>query len=70
MNDWQLLNNWFVNNAILYLEIINWSLIKYETRYRYAFKSWKKAFMGVILNCLLMVYEWCINCLLILNKLL
>jgi len=32
MNDWQLLNNWFVNNAILYLEIINWSLTKYETR--------------------------------------
>jgi len=30
MSDWQLLNNWFVNNAILHLEIINWSLTKYE----------------------------------------
>jgi len=30
MNDWQLLNNCFVNNAILNLEIINWSLTKYE----------------------------------------
>jgi len=30
MNDWQLSNNWFVNNAILHLEIINWSLTKYE----------------------------------------
>jgi len=30
MKDWQLLNNRFVNNAILHLEIINWSLIKYE----------------------------------------
>jgi len=30
MNDWQLLNSWFVNNAILHLEIINWSLTKYE----------------------------------------
>jgi len=30
MNDWQLLNNCFVNNAILYLEIINWSLTKSE----------------------------------------
>jgi len=29
MNDWQLLNNWFVNNVI-HLEIINWSLTKYE----------------------------------------
>jgi len=30
MNDWQLLNNWFVNYAIINLEIINWSLTKYE----------------------------------------
>jgi len=30
MNDWQYLNNWFVNNAILHLGIINWSLTKYE----------------------------------------
>jgi len=30
MNDWQLLNNWFVNNAIFHLEMINWSLTKYE----------------------------------------
>jgi len=30
MNDWQLLNNWFVNNDVLHLEIINWSLTKYE----------------------------------------
>jgi len=31
MNHWQLLNNWFVNNAnaILHLDV-NWSLIKYE----------------------------------------
>jgi len=42
MNDWQLLNNWFVNNAMLNLEIINWSLTKYENtimHYRYAYKS-------------------------------
>jgi len=30
MNDWHFLNNWFVNNAILHLEMINWSLTKYE----------------------------------------
>jgi len=30
MNDWQLLNNWFVNIAIPHLEIINWSVTKYE----------------------------------------
>jgi len=30
MNHWQLLNNWFINNAILHLDMINESLIKYE----------------------------------------
>ncbi len=30
MNHWQLLNNLFVNNIILNLEIIHLSLIKYE----------------------------------------
>jgi len=29
-DNWQLLNNWFVSNAILHLEIINWSFTKYE----------------------------------------
>ncbi len=30
MNHWQLLTNWFVNNVILNLEMMNLSLIKYE----------------------------------------
>jgi len=30
MNYWQLLDNWFIKNAILHLEMINYSLIKDE----------------------------------------
>ncbi len=32
MNHWQLLNNLFINNIILNLEMIHLSLIKYENK--------------------------------------
>jgi len=28
MNHWKLFNNWLIKNAILHLEMINWSLVK------------------------------------------
>jgi len=58
MNDWQLLNNWFVNNAILHLEIINW-LLKYENAIikriiDMLINQEKKTFIAIFINCLLM----------------
>lgn len=33
MNAWQFLNNWFVNNIILNLEMMNWLFKNYEKKY-------------------------------------
>jgi len=58
MNDWQLLNNWFVNNAILHLEIINWSFTKYENtiikRIIDMLINQEKIFIAAFINGLLM----------------
>jgi len=52
------LNNWFLNNAILHLEI-NWSLTKYENTIikhiiDILIKQEKKPFIAVFINCILM----------------
>jgi len=55
MNDWQLLNNWFVNNARLQLENINWSLTKYENTNMNPGSIFSKyENIAVFINCLLM----------------
>lgn len=47
----QLLNNWFVNNIVLYLEMLNRFLIRYENTiiklYTYAYKCIYKLFTNV-----------------------
>jgi len=61
MNDRQLLNNWFVNDAIFHLEIINWSLTKYDN-------TIIKQIMDVLINqeksiycCIYKLLIMCIN---------
>jgi len=58
MNHWKLLNKWFIKNAILHLEMINWSLIKDENttikQIIDMFSIEKKSFIAVFVNGLLM----------------